>query len=182
MQEMDRNLADAMAVVRNIVQNPRICPGGGAIEMALASALTEKAKAVAGVRQWPYRAVARALEVIPRTLVQNCGGSTVRQLTALRAKHASSPEAWTWGIDGTTGELADMRSLKIWDPLEVKLQTFKTAVEVGPSQFCPQRGARGEGCQTAVLLLRIDDIVSGTKKAGGGETPTGPPPGAEGQE
>lgn len=46
--------------------------------------LTEKAKSVAGVQQWPYKAVAKALEVIPRTLIQNCGASTIRTLTALR--------------------------------------------------------------------------------------------------
>lgn len=28
---------------------------------------------IEGVRQWPYKAVAAALEVIPRTLIQNCG-------------------------------------------------------------------------------------------------------------
>ena len=50
-------------------------------------------------------------------------------------------------MDGTTGEIADMKDLGVWDPMEVKLQTYKTAIE------------------TAVLLLRIDDIVSGTKKA-----------------
>uniref|UniRef100_A0A1I7WVV6 T-complex protein 1 subunit gamma n=1 Tax=Heterorhabditis bacteriophora TaxID=37862 RepID=A0A1I7WVV6_HETBA len=43
--------------------------------------------------------------VIPRTLIQNCGGNTIRQLTALRAKHAQNADNWTWGIDGTTGEL-----------------------------------------------------------------------------
>ena len=63
---------------------PKLVPGGGATEMALAHALSEQAKSVAGVQQWPYRAVAKALEVIPRTLLQNCGASTVRVLTALR--------------------------------------------------------------------------------------------------
>merc|ERR1712203_84817 len=47
-----------------------------------------------------------------------------------------------------TGELADMSALGIWEPLSVKLQVFKTAIE------------------TAILLLRIDDIVSGSKKKG----------------
>ena len=65
---------------------PRLVPGGGATEMALAHALNEKAKSVAGVQQWPYRAVSKALEVIPRTLLQNCGANTVRVLTALRVR------------------------------------------------------------------------------------------------
>ncbi|VDK79384.1 unnamed protein product [Gongylonema pulchrum] len=99
------------------------------------------------------------MEVIPRTLVQNCGGSTIRQLTALRAKHAQSANNWTWGIDGCTGQLADMNQLGIWDPLSVRLQVLKTAIE------------------TSVMLLRIDDIVSGMKKSqdsGAGGAAAGP--------
>ena len=73
-----------MNVARNILVDPRMLPGGGATEMALSQALTEKAKSVPGVHQWPYQAVAKALEIIPQTLIQNCGGSTIRTLTALR--------------------------------------------------------------------------------------------------
>lgn len=92
--------------------------------------MTEKSKTIQGVRAGPYKAVANALEIIPRTLVQNCGGSTIRQLTSLRAKHAQDPEKnWTFGIDGHTGELADMNSLGIWDPLTVRLQALKTGIE-----------------------------------------------------
>lgn len=47
-------------------------------------ALEEKAKSVTGVIQWPYRAVAKAVEIIPTTLIQNCGVNSIRTLTALR--------------------------------------------------------------------------------------------------
>ena len=50
----------------------------------LTKALGEKAKSIKGVDQWPYKAVSTALEVIPRTLIQNCGANTIRTLTALR--------------------------------------------------------------------------------------------------
>jgi len=50
----------------------------------LVKVLNEKAKHITGIQQWPYRAVSRALEVIPRTLIQNCGGQAIRTLTALR--------------------------------------------------------------------------------------------------
>ena len=35
-----------------------------------------------------------------------------------------------WGVDGNTGHLADMQELGVWEPLAVKEQTFKTAIEV----------------------------------------------------
>lgn len=37
-----------------------------------------------GVQQWAFKAAASALEVIPRTLAQNCGANVVRVLTQLR--------------------------------------------------------------------------------------------------
>jgi len=105
------------------------------------------ASKVEGVHQWPYKALASALEVIPRTLAQNCGGDVVRMLTELRAKHAAGGEGSSlWGINGNTCKIANMETDGIWDPCAVKLQTFKTAIE------------------SACMLLRIDDIVSGIAK------------------
>lgn len=160
LNEVDRNLHDAMHVAKNVMMDPRLVPGGGAAEMALSHALGEKSKSVSGVMQWPYKAVARALEIIPKTLIQNCGINSIRTLTALRAKHAAGGNS-SWGINGETGVIADMKDVGVWDCYSVKAQVYKTAVE------------------TAMLLLRIDDIVSGTKKStgdssGGGE-PMQPP-------
>lgn len=149
LNEIERNLQDAFHVVRNILLDPRLVPGGGAIEMAVSGYLNEKAKSVRGVEQYPYRAISLALEVIPRTLAANCGAKTVRAITQLRAKHATDPVAFqTLGIDGLKGEIADMKNLGIWEPLSVKAQIFKTAVEF------------------ACMLLRVDDVVSGIKKEG----------------
>ena len=128
LNEIDRNLADAMAVARNVMFHPRLAPGGGATEMAISVRLGQLAKGVEGVQQWPYRAVAEAMEVIPRTLVQNAGQSPVRVLTELRAKHAEGGSSW--GIDGETGKLVDMKEYGIWEPEAVKLQSIKTAIEV----------------------------------------------------
>jgi len=155
LNEIERNLQDALAVSRNLRLKPALVPGGGATEMAICQALKEKSASIKGVLQWPYTALAQALEVIPRTLAQNCGGNIIRLLTTLRAKHAAGEK--TFGVNGETGELADMTSLKVWEPLVVKQQVYKTAVE------------------TAVMLLRIDDIVSGSKKMkeeGAGAMPT----------
>lgn len=47
----------------------------------------------------------------------------------LQAKHTQE-NCETWGVNGETGTLVDMKELGIWEPLAVKLQTYKTAVEV----------------------------------------------------
>lgn len=82
-------------------------------------------------------------------------------MTELRAKHAAGKDT-PWGVNGHTGEIVDMSQygvscakeyarfefnvFKVWEPYTVKVQTIKTAVE------------------SAALLLRIDDIVSGISK------------------
>merc|ERR1712176_1390204 len=153
LNEVERNLQDALNVARNLYQDPFIVPGGGATEMEVAHQLGLKAKTLNGVIQWPYKAVTGALEFIPRTLAQNCGANTIRTITALRAKHAHEQEKnVNWGINGETGELADMAALGVWEPLSVKLQVYKTAME------------------TAILLLRIDDIVSVSKRKDAGDS------------
>ncbi len=58
-------------------------------------------------------------------------------------QHAESKQPCFVGIDGVNGVLADMTELGILDPLAVKMQTIKTAIE------------------SASMLLRIDDVVSG---------------------
>ena len=131
LNEIERNLEDAMGVARNVTFRPRLSPGCGATEMAVAVRLAQMAKSIEGVQQWPYKAVAEAMEVIPRTLIQNSGSSPVRVLTKLRAKHAEG--FYTWGIDGYEGTLLDMKSSEgVWEPEAVKLQSIKTAVEVCP--------------------------------------------------
>lgn len=147
LNEIERNLQDAMGVARNVYFHPRLSPGGGATEMAVSVRLAQKAKSIEGVQQWPYKAVAEALEVIPRTLVQNAGASPVRVLTELRAKQAEGKSSW--GINGDTGTLVDMKEYGVWEPEAIKLQSIKTAIE------------------SACLLLRVDDICSAKKAANG---------------
>eukprot|EP00879_Flechtneria_rotunda_P011888 GHRR01012417.1.p1 GENE.GHRR01012417.1~~GHRR01012417.1.p1 ORF type:complete len:497 (+),score=138.29 GHRR01012417.1:206-1696(+) len=105
LNEVERNLHDAMGVARNICLEPRLVPGGGAVEMAVSRALTERAHTIEGVEAGPYKTAGQAMEVIPRTLAQNCGANVIRTLTKLRAKHAETPAGTpcTYGINGETG-------------------------------------------------------------------------------
>jgi len=145
LNEIERNLGDAMNVVRTIYHDPRVVPGGGAAEMTLAHKLIEASKRQEPIIASAYKAAGTALEVIPRTLLENCGSDIIRVLTQLRAKHAGGANP-NWGIDGEKGVMADMTTLGIWEPITVKSQTIKTAIE------------------SAAMLLRIDEIVSGTHK------------------
>lgn len=157
LNEMERNLHDALGVCRNIFAEPKLVPGGGALEMHLSQRITEISKTVSGLQQGPFKAIGLALESIPRTLAQNCGTDVVRRLTELRAKHNTDGGQF-FGIDGDSGKVVDMREKLIWDPVVVKLQVIKTAIE------------------SSCMLLRIDDIVSGIQKR---KAPSGPAPGGQ---
>lgn len=139
LNEIERNLQDAMQVVRNVVFDPRMLPGGGATEMAVSVAIAKSADNVEGISKWSYAAIGNALEVIPRTLAQNCGANVIRLLTDIRTKHNSQGNS-TWGVNGSTGEIADMNKLMIWEPFCVKTQTLKTSIE------------------SACMILRIDGL------------------------
>merc|ERR1712048_441730 len=94
-----------------------------------------------GPEKLPYFAVCLAIEVIPRTLAQNCGVNVIRSITKLRAKHTEL-KGYIWGINGHTGLITDMKELGVWEPFNIKAQTL----------------------ETVSLLVRIDDIVSGIGK------------------
>jgi T-complex protein 1 subunit gamma len=141
LSEVERNLQDAFAVTRNLLIEPRQLPGGGACEMEVAHRLAEKAKMIDGVGSLPVRAVASALEVIPRQLAQNAGVEVVRVITDMRSRHAQGD--MMIGIDGETGKLINTKEAGILDSYAVKQQVMRAAIE------------------TAAMLLRIDQIVSG---------------------
>jgi T-complex protein 1 subunit gamma len=145
LNEVERNLHDAMNVARNVYKDPMTAPGGGALEMEVSAKLMKKSNAVEPKLRNIYRAVATAFEVIPRILAANCGANVVRLVTELRAKHAQGENAF-WGVDGELGTIVDMDILGVWEPMAVKVQTLKTAIE------------------SAILLLRVDDVVSGVSK------------------
>ena len=69
LNEVERNLHDAMNVARNCYKDPMIAPGGGAIEMEVSSQLMKKSNSVEPKLRNIYRAVAQSMEVIPRILV-----------------------------------------------------------------------------------------------------------------
>lgn len=144
LNEIERNLQDAMQVTRNVIITPRLIPGGGALEMELANRILIKSKQIEGIQQLPYKAIGKALEIIPKTLAENCGANVVKLMTELRAKH-SKEDGLFFGVDGNEGKIKSMKDIDVWDPCAVKIQTFKTAIE------------------SACMILRIDDIVSGMK-------------------
>ena len=49
LNEMERNLHDALGVARNVFTNPKLVPGGGATEMEISKRLIDKSKNIEGL-------------------------------------------------------------------------------------------------------------------------------------
>ena len=143
INEFERNVQDALAVARNIILDPFLCPGGGATEIALSVELSKLASSVQGTEQYPYESVSEALEVIPKILASNSGAKPIQIVAELKEKYNAGKSV---GFDGNAVVVKDVEELGVWEPKGVKVQTLKTAIEA------------------TCMLLRVDDIVSGISK------------------
>lgn len=53
VRQIERNLQDALCVARNVVKDPRLVPGGGAVEMAVARVLQDPSLTLPGCSALP---------------------------------------------------------------------------------------------------------------------------------
>jgi len=73
IDEAERSLHDALCVVRSLVKNRGMVPGGSAPEMEISHKLQIWSRTLRGAEQLIVRAFAEALEIIPYTLAENAG-------------------------------------------------------------------------------------------------------------
>ncbi len=160
LDEAERSLHDALCVVRDVVQAPKIVAGGGAPEMEIARALRAYAETLSGREQLAVRSFGEAMEIVPLTLGENAGLDPIDLLIELRARHEKG-EKWA-GIDVFEGKIRDMSKLEIYEPLAVKKQAIKSATEA------------------ATMILRVDDVIASGKMKAPPMPPGGMPGGGYG--
>ncbi len=155
--EVERAMTDAVGDVSATISVGKYVAGGGACEVELAKLLRAFAETLSGREQLAVQAFAEALDVIPRTLAENAGIDPIDALTELKAKHDNG-EIFA-GLDVFTGKAVDMALKGVIEPLKIKTQAIQSASE------------------TAIMLLRIDDVISAAKleKGGAGRMPGMPP-------
>ena len=153
IDEADRSMHDALMVVKDVIEKPKIVYGGGAPESFIALKLREWSKTLSGREQLAVEKFADALESIPLALARNAGMNPIDTITQLRSKQ-SAGERFT-GVDVINGTIADFEKLRIMEPVKVKEQIIKSATE------------------TANMILRIDNVVASSRSSV-------PPPGGMG--
>ena len=155
--EAERSIHDALCVVRDIVEEPKIVAGGGSPELEMSRQLKKYAETLPGREQLAVRGFAEALEAIPTTLTENAGLDPIDVLSDLRARHEKG-EIWA-GIEVVSGKIQDMSKAGVYEPLAVKKQIIKSATEA------------------ASMLLKIDDVIASGKMRAPPTPPGGGPPG-----
>jgi len=157
VDEAERAMHDALSVVADVVEKNRIVVGGGAAEASVAKALRDYAPKIGGREQLAVEAFAESMEIIPNTLAENAGLEKIDVMVELRAAH-QKPKGHLMGVDVFTGKIVNMYNKGVIEPVSVKEQAIKSAVE------------------SASMILRIDDVISGGKT----EAPPTPPGGPGG--
>jgi len=141
VDEAERMLNDALSVVKAAIELPFILPGGGASEIELAKRLRAYARSIGGREQLAIEIYANALEIIPKTLVENAGYNPVDLIVELRSKHETELGS-SFGINIDTGKPDDMVKLGVLEPLSVLTQAIQSATEVSS------------------MILKIDDVIA----------------------
>ena len=155
VDELERAIHDALMVVGVVVEGKKIVAGGGAPETELSLRLREYASKEGGRIQLAIEAFAAALEIVPKTLAENAGLDAIDMLVEIRAAHEAGKK--NFGLNVFEGKPVDMLKAGVVEPLRVKTQAVSSAAEA------------------AVMILRIDDIISSSKAAApaGGMPPGG---------
>tara|TARA_Y100000588_G_scaffold47375_1_gene44679 strand:- start:761 stop:2233 length:1473 start_codon:yes stop_codon:yes gene_type:complete len=148
VDELRRAFDDAVGVISVAWEDGSVLTGGGSVMAALSRDLRIYAEGVGGREQMAIEAFAGALEVIPRTLSENAGLDPVNTIIELRKAHAEGKV--TYGVNVFEGGVMDMKEANVIEPLRVVEQAIQSATE------------------TAVMILRIDDVISSKAVSGAG--------------
>ncbi len=154
--EAERSIHDALSVVKDIIEEPKVVAGGSAAELEISSVLRKYADTLPGREQLAVRVFAEAIETIAVALTENAGLEPIDVVSELRSRHEKG-ERWA-GIEAREGKIRDMAKAGVFDPLTVKKQMVKSASEA------------------ASMILKIDDVIA----AGKMKAPPTPPGGAPG--
>jgi archaeal chaperonin len=157
LDEFHRTVLDSIYVLRNFIMEPKIVPGGGAVEAFIAQLIKDRSNLISGKEQIVIQKFAEALEEIPLTIAKNAGMNTMDIGTRLREKVYSQSllndsKIWKrdyqyinshdwYGINAIDRKIDNMMNLHVMEPLMVKEQILITATEV------------------IILLLRVDDVL-----------------------
>ncbi|XP_036102261.1 T-complex protein 1 subunit theta-like 2 [Molossus molossus] len=109
-----------------LCQDPRLLPGAGAAEMALAKLLADKGSALEGPTGPALLAFAQALRSLPAALAENAGLAVSAGMADMTASHQAGHCLAGVGPEG----VINVAQEGVWDALATKARGLRTAAEV----------------------------------------------------
>lgn len=151
LDEMERSLHDALAVVKRTLESSSVVPGGGAVETALSNYLETFSTTLSSREQVAIAEFAAALLIIPKTLTVNAARDSSDLVAKLRSYHAAAQTAEPtdtkrrsykyFGLDLFQGKCVDQMKAGVLEPSMSKVKSLKAAVEA------------------CIAILRIDTMI-----------------------
>ena len=141
LDEAERSLHDALAVLSQTIKEPKTTLGGGCAEMVMAIAVGTVAQKIGGKKRIAVESFATALRQLPTILADNAGLDSSALVSDL---HTEVYRGMTnSGLDLLTpgGGIANMRELGVIESYKLKRAVVSSASEA------------------AELLLRVDNII-----------------------
>eukprot|EP00656_Telonema_subtile_P057576 TRINITY_DN949_c0_g1_i4.p1 TRINITY_DN949_c0_g1~~TRINITY_DN949_c0_g1_i4.p1 ORF type:complete len:501 (+),score=134.36 TRINITY_DN949_c0_g1_i4:145-1647(+) len=155
LDDAERAINDGVNVYRQLCRDPRLVPGGGATEIALARKIADYADTIPGLEQYAIRSYGEAFEIVVGSLASNSGRLATDVVADIYAAHTAGKT--TTGVNVTmesADSTADMAKVGCWDCLATKATALQLIVN------------------TAVDILRVDTIIMA--RLAGGPKPKGP--------
>lgn len=141
LDEAERSLHDALAVLSQTIREPRTTLGGGCAEMVMSKAVDQAANAVAGKKAIAVEAFSTALKQLPTILADNAGLDSSDLVARLRGAIYNGKTSSGLDLMKPGGGIADMRELGVVESYKLKRAVVSSASEA------------------AELLLRVDNII-----------------------
>src|SRR5579872_3202897 len=108
IDEAERDVHDAVMVIKDVLEKPGIVGGGGAVEEELSYRLMKWANTLQGREQLAAEKYAEALESIPIALAENAGFDPLDIRVELREKHGASDSNTWFGVNVLGSGVVDL--------------------------------------------------------------------------
>ncbi|GIX62057.1 T-complex protein beta subunit, putative [Babesia caballi] len=139
LDEAERSLHDALAVLAETIADGKVVCGGGCAELEMATAVFEEAKTIEGKESLAVEAFGAALLKLPEYILSNGGFDAADVVSKLRAAHVAGKSHA--GIDIERGDVGNMLELGVYESFKSKM-----------SQVCL-------ATEAAETIVRVDDII-----------------------
>jgi T-complex protein 1 subunit theta len=157
MDDIERAVDDGVNTFKGLCRDPRLVPGGGAVEMELSRQVESFSETCEGLEQYAVKRFANALQVVPRILAENTGAKASVVISKLLAAHQEGNQSACFNIDAETESdyVEDAMEKEIFEQLLLKHWALRYATNA------------------ACTILRVDQIIMAKRGGGPKSKPQG---------